>query len=143
YIIVNAVCGASLEVCLMATHLEPLFPAPIMIIGGMLRPFVLPDWTYFIGVNAFAICIAGEISTILAMFICRYCQSASGDVLLGLLRAKQLLVSCVLLIVIVDLVAIGGINMIMMSPESTRTLLEEHRPDLFELVYNRTVISFR
>ncbi|KAH7666481.1 hypothetical protein AAVH_43158, partial [Aphelenchoides avenae] len=109
----------------------------------MLRPFVVPDWFYLIGVNATVMCLAGEISSILAMFVYRYCQSVSGNVLFGLLRPRQLLASAILLIGAVDLVALAGLNMIIVSPTSTRSLLEDRHPDLFELVSNRTLVSFR
>ncbi|KAH7722878.1 hypothetical protein AAVH_09533 [Aphelenchoides avenae] len=77
------------------------------------------------------------------MFVYRYCQSVSGNVLFGLLRPRQLLASAILLIGAVDLVALAGLNMIIVSPTSTRSLLEDRHPDLFELVSNRTLVSFR
>lgn len=159
YIIANAVCGAGWEVFSVTSRFEPLFPAPVLLAGGMLRSFIVPDWLYLVGVNAGFMCLAGEISSILAMFVYRcvdfflclgcqycglfrYCQSASGDVLFGLLRPQQLLVSAVMLIGVVDLVGLAGLNMIVVSPTSTKSLLEKH-PDLLQVVYNRTLISFR
>lgn len=74
YIAFNAISCGTLDVVYAATHPEALFPAPILVAGGIFKDAIAPDFVARSGTVAMATALGGVVGSIMAMVVFRYLQ---------------------------------------------------------------------
>lgn len=71
FIAAHALFGSAWEICLVLVHIEPAFPAPVVMLGGVLQNFVPRDGFQYAVVNYALVCLGGAICSVIAMFVQR------------------------------------------------------------------------
>lgn len=78
YIAFNAVSCGTFDVVYAAIHPEALFPASVVVIGGIFKDTFMHDFTARLVLCAALIPLGGVIGSILAMVAFRYAHHESG-----------------------------------------------------------------
>lgn len=72
YIASNAISCGTFDIVYAVIHPQVLFPAPIIVGGGIFKDKVVPDFLARLGISAMLIPIGGLVGSVLAMVVFRY-----------------------------------------------------------------------
>lgn len=71
FIAAHALFGSAWEIFLVLVHIEPTFPAPMIMLGGALPNFMQTDGFQHIAANYMLVCLGGVVTSVVAMFVQR------------------------------------------------------------------------